>query len=367
MKILNIVGARPNLMKIAPLCRVMSAHARIDPVLVHTGQHYDDNLSGVFFDQLGIPPPDHHLGIGSGSREEQIVRIMSAFAPVLRDEGPDLVLVVGDVNSTVACARVARDRGVPVAHVEAGLRSFDATMPEELNRRETDEIADFLFVTEPSGLENLAREQVHGRSWLVGNVMIDTVVYNLERAHESTILNTLSLDNGDYALATFHRPSNVDDRRDLLALIAVVEDICGRINLVLPLHPRTRHSLSHHGLSEKLESIAGLTLTDPLGYLDFLKLVCDARAVITDSGGIQEETTYLGVPCFTMRKNTERPVTVEQGSNVLVGGDRRQLLSELDRVLDGRFKKGRVPELWDGHAAERIVDILLERLLVDSK
>ncbi len=367
MKILNIVGARPNLMKIAPLCRAMTAHPRINPVLVHTGQHYDGNLSGVFFEQLGIPLPDHHLGVGSGSREEQIARITGAFAPVLQDEKPDLVLVVGDVNSTVACARTARDNRVPVAHVEAGLRSFDPMMPEELNRRETDEIADFLFVTEPSGLENLAREQVHGQPWLVGNVMIDTVVYNLDRVHKSTILNTLSLDNGDYALATFHRPSNVDNHADLLALIAVIRDICHRIDMVLPLHPRTRHSLNHHGLSGELESIGGLTLTEPLGCLDFLKLLCDARAVITDSGGIQEEATYLGIPCFTMRENTERPVTVEEGSNVLVGGDRRHLLSELERVLDGRFKRGRVPDLWDGHTAERIVDILVEKLLTNSK
>ena len=197
--------------------------------------------------------------------------------------------------------------------------------------------------------------------------MIDTIVYNLERVHKSTILNTLSLDKGDYALATFHRPSNVDNHADLLALIAVIRDICHRINLVLPLHPRTRHSLNHHGLSGELESIGGLTLTEPLGYLDFLKLLCDARAVITDSGGIQEETTYLGIPCLTMRENTERPVTVEEGSNVLVGGDRRHLLSELERVLDGRFKKGRVPDLWDGHSAERIVDILVGGLLTNSK
>jgi UDP-N-acetylglucosamine 2-epimerase (non-hydrolysing) len=367
MKILNIVGARPNLMKIAPLCRAMTAHPRINPILVHTGQHYDDNLSGVFFEQLGIPEPDRHLGVGTGSREEQITRIMGAFEPVLLDEKPDLVLVVGDVNSTVACARVARDNKVPVAHVEAGLRSFDPMMPEELNRKETDEIADFLFVTEPAGIENLAREQAHGQSWLVGNVMIDTLVYNLERVQKSTILTTLALDKSGYALATFHRPSNVDNHADLSAVIAIIRDICQRIKLVLPLHPRTRNSLNHHGLTGELESIGGLTLTEPLGYLDFLKLLCSARAVITDSGGIQEETTYLGIPCLTMRENTERPITIEEGSNVLVGGDHRRLLSELDRVLDDRFKKGQVPDLWDGHTAERIIEILVERLPVDNR
>lgn len=361
MKILNIVGARPNLMKIAPLCRAMAAVGSIEQVLVHTGQHYHDNLSGVFFEQLGIPLPDRNLGVGSASREEQIDRIMAAFSPVVEEERPDLVLVVGDINSTIACARVADDKGIRVAHVEAGLRSFDDAMPEERNRRETDEIADYLFVTEKSGLTNLRREGVRGQAWLVGNVMIDTLVHSLELVHRSSIRETLGL-GADYVVATFHRPSNVDNRADLALLIDTIREVARRVPVVLPLHPRTRDSLIRHDLMELLQGIEALTLTEPLGYLDFMKLVCDARAVITDSGGIQEETTYLKIPCLTMRENTERPVTIDVGTNILVGCDPDRLLAELDDVLRGDSKAGGVPDYWDGHAAERIVEIFCRQL-----
>lgn len=358
IKIINVVGARPNLMKIAPLCRAMTAHPRMQSLLVHTGQHYDDNLSRIFFDELGIPAPDRYLGIGSGTRDEQIARIMEAFRPVVRETRPDVVLVVGDVNSTVACARVAAELGVAVAHVEAGLRSFDRGMPEELNREETDAIADYLFVTERSGMENLASERVRGRAWLVGNVMIDTLVANLERARRSPVRAKLGLAERDFAVGTFHRPSNVDEAAPLRALLDTIEAVCERIPLVLPLHPRTRRSLERHDLGARLESITGLVAVEPLGYLDFLDLVSHARVVITDSGGIQEETTWLRVPCLTLRRNTERPITVSEGSNVLVGDDRARLLAELDKVIAGTFKRGGRPELWDGHAATRIVDIL---------
>lgn len=360
--IINVVGARPNLMKIAPLCRAMAAHPRIESLLVHTGQHYDDNLSRIFFDELRIPAPDRYLGVGSGTRDEQIMRVMEAFRPIVAEIQPDLVLVVGDVNSTIACARVARGLGVAVAHVEAGLRSFDRSMPEELNREATDAIADYLFVTERSGMENLAREKSPGRAWLVGNVMIDTLIANLERARNASVRAALKLNECEFAVGTFHRPSNVDEAEPLRALLNTIEAVCERIRMVLPLHPRTRHSLERHDMIARLHSIAGLVVVEPLGYLEFLDLVSHARVVITDSGGIQEETTWLQVPCLTLRQNTERPVTVSEGSNVLVGDDRDRLLAEIEKVISGTFKRGRIPELWDGHAAERIVNILAEEL-----
>ncbi len=357
-KLLNVVGARPNFMKIAPIIRAVQACEGMQQVLVHTGQHYDDNLSRVFFDDLQIPEPDVNLGIGSGSRDEQIAAIAAAFEPVMLHEQPDAVLVVGDVNSTIACATVARRHGFPIVHVEAGLRSFDDTMPEELNRRETDQISDFLFVTEVSGMENLRREAVPGKAFLVGNVMVDSLVASLPRIERSTILERLGLERLGYAVSTFHRPSNVDDREALLALLDTIEAICDRIPLVLPMHPRTRHSLAAHALEARLEATANLTLCEPLGYIDFIRLVSRARVVITDSGGIQEETTYLRIPCLTMRDNTERPVTTTVGSNRLLGRDRARLVSALDEVLAGERQIGERPELWDGGAAERIIETL---------
>ena len=362
IKIINIVGARPNFMKIAPLVHEMGRHREIESLLVHTGQHYDDNLSRIFFDDLRIPRPALDLGIGSGSREEQIRRIQAVFDPVVRRERPDLVLVVGDVNSTIACAEVARRHRARVAHVEAGLRSFDLSMPEEHNRRETDRISDYLFVTEASGLRNIEQEGVPGKAFMVGNVMIDALIANLDRARESRILDTLGLEKGAYMVATFHRPSNVDRASDLRQLLETLAAVCRRGTLVLPLHPRTRHSLESHRLSADIHAIENLRLTEPLGYVDFLRLLTTAKAVITDSGGIQEETTWLGIPCLTMRDSTERPVTITIGTNVLVGSDFGALLRALDKITRGEAKTGEVPPLWDGRAAARIVAILLREL-----
>ncbi|MGH6636435.1 MAG: non-hydrolyzing UDP-N-acetylglucosamine 2-epimerase [Gammaproteobacteria bacterium] len=363
---MNIVGARPNFMKVAPLIREMQRCPDLSPLLVHTGQHYDDKLSRIFFSELGIPEPDINLGVGSGSREEQIKKIQYAFEPVLAKEMPHLVVVVGDVNSTIACASVAKRHGVKVAHVEAGLRSFDLGMPEEHNRRETDQISDFLFVTEQSGLENLRKEKIRGACFLVGNVMIDTLVHNLEGALRSSILETLSLSPKSYIAATFHRPSNVDRREDLQRLIDVLINITKKAPLVFPIHPRTRRSLQDSGLFQALTKAEQLILTEPLGYLDFLKLVSGSLAVVTDSGGIQEETTFLGVPCLTMRENTERPVTIALGTNVLVGAEPARLMDELDKILAGKNKKGEKPPLWDGRAASRIVQIVREQLSLRS-
>jgi UDP-N-acetylglucosamine 2-epimerase (non-hydrolysing) len=330
--------------------------------LVHTGQHYDANMSEVFFKDLGIPEPDHHLGVGSGSHAEQTARVMMAFEKVLAAERPDLVMVVGDVNSTIACALTAKKMGVKVAHVEAGLRSFDETMPEEINRRLTDAISDLLFVTEPSGVSNLlaegvAKEKIH----LVGNVMIDTLQRNLKRIEDGRYAPPETLrafrGNGRYGVLTLHRPSNVDRKETLAPVWGAVLEIAREIPVLFPAHPRTRGKLTDFGLST-----GGVTLADPLGYLDMLYAVKGAALVLTDSGGLQEETTALGVPCVTIRENTERPVTVEKGTNYLAGTDPNAVLAAAGEILSGNAKKGVVPDLWDGKAAERIVDVLLSAL-----
>lgn len=362
LRIINIVGARPNFMKMAPLMAAMQAQEQIAPLLVHTGQHYDNNLSKVFFDELNIPRPDIDLGIGSGTRDEQISAIQDAFRETLKTHPSDAVLVVGDVNSTIACATVAREQGLPIIHVEAGLRSFDPDMPEEINRRETDAISDLLFVTEESGMRNLNSEANTGQRFLVGNVMIDTLVDNLQRSSKSPILEHLGLRERTYAAATFHRPSNVDALEDLAKLLDTIEEICRLLTLVLPVHPRTRQSLIQHRLLERIQHIENLVLCEPLGYLDFLKLISASRCVVTDSGGIQEETTWLGIPCLTMRQNTERPCTVDIGTNVLVGSDQALLMSQLDAIVSGSFKQGAIPDFWDGHTAQRIVQIICESL-----
>jgi len=362
IKLISVVGARPNFMKIAPIAAAIDQTGGFTNLLVHTGQHYDEKLSRIFFDELGIPKPDVNLGIGSGTREEQIEKIMNAFEPLVLSENPDAILVVGDVNSTIACARVAKTHGVKVIHVEAGLRSFDKAMPEEHNRVATDKISDYLFVTEQSGMDNLAQEQVPGRRFLVGNVMIDNLVRSLPKVSKSTIRESLGLQEQQYLVATFHRPSNVDKREDLDKLIDTLEQLCQRTTVVLPLHPRTRQSMASHGLTKRMDGVSGLVTVDPLGYLDFLRLVTGALGVVTDSGGIQEETTYLGIPCLTMRENTERPITIDVGTNVLIGADRQRLLSELDQVIAGTFKSGAQPPLWDGLAAPRIVEILRNEL-----
>jgi len=360
MKILHVVGARPNFMKVSPVWEQLRKDGRVRQILVHTGQHYDPKMSDVFFRDLGMPAPDAHLGAGSGTHAQQTAKIMVEVEPVIEREKPDVVVVAGDVNSTIAVALVAAKLGVPVAHIEAGLRTWDWAMPEEVNRVLTDRIAVLLFTPSRDADENLAREGIDPRRvHFVGNVMIDSLRAALPRAGESRIHAELGVRKGEYALATLHRPSNVDEPAALERLLAALAEVSGRIPVVFPIHPRTRARLSaDRSLREKAEGARGLKLAEPTGYLDFLALTANARLVMTDSGGIQEETTALGVPCLTVRRNTERPVTVEVGTNTLVGTDPAQVVPAAMAVLDGRGKKGRVPDLWDGKAAERIAPIL---------
>jgi len=363
MKIINIVGARPNFMKIAPLMRAYRSAPAIQPVLVHTGQHYDAKMSDLFFRQLEIPEPDINLGVGSASHAVQTAEIMKRFEPVVTQHRPDAVLVVGDVNSTIACGLVAAKMHVKLVHVEAGLRSFDRTMPEEINRVLTDAISDLLFCTESSGADNLRREGVaEEKIFLVGNVMIDTLLKNKEKADASGILQQLGLTPGNYAVVTLHRPSNVDDAGVLGGILDALETIQRDMPVVFPVHPRTRRNLSAFALEQRVGRMTGLHLIEPVGYLDFLKLMSEARLVLTDSGGIQEETTILKVPCLTLRENTERPVTVEVGSNRLVGTNPEAILSAYRAIIDGQVRPPGTPPLWDGRAAERIVEILSARL-----
>jgi len=349
MRILHVVGARPNFMKVAPVQAALARLPGADQVLVHTGQHYDLNMSETFFRQLGIPQPDVNLEVGSGTHTEQTAKTMTRLESVIVGRRPDLVLVYGDVNSTVAAALVCAKLLVPVGHVEAGLRSHDRTMPEEVNRVLTDQVSDLLFTPSPDGDENLKREGVPAdRIHLVGNVMIDTLVRCLPLCHDPRRDGFPQ----DYVLVTLHRPSNVDDPATLLAIVAALGDIAREAPVVFPVHPRTRARLG------PTESWPGIRFLDPVGYLEFLGLQQHARVVITDSGGIQEETTYLGVPCLTLRENTERPITMTLGTNVLVGRDLGRLRSETSAILAGRTKRGRVPPLWDGHASERIATVV---------
>ena len=361
MKFLHVVGARPNFMKVAPVLAQLRKDPRVRQVLVHTGQHYDPKMSDVFFQDLGMPAPDAHLGAGSGSHAQQTAKIMVEVEPVILRENPDVVVVAGDVNSTLAVALVAAKLGVAVAHIEAGLRSWDWRMPEEVNRVLTDRISELLFTPSRDADENLAKEGIdHGRVHFVGNVMIDSLHAALPRARESRVHEQLGVRKGEYALATLHRPSNVDEPAALERLLVALAEVSGRIPVVFPIHPRTRSRLDGDpSLRAKAEGARGLKLVEPIGYLDFLALTANARLVMTDSGGIQEETTALGVPCLTVRHNTERPVTVEVGTNTLVGTDPAQVVPAAVAVLEGRGKKGRVPDLWDGRAAERIARILV--------
>ena len=359
MKILNIVGARPNFMKVAPLHRALIESGAFESLIVHTGQHYDERMSDVFFRQLEMPRPDVYLGIGSGSHAEQTARVMVAFEEVVLRERPDLVVVVGDVNSTLACSLVAAKLHVPVAHVEAGLRSGDRRMPEEINRIVTDSIADYLFVTEQSGLDHLREEGVpEEKVFFVGNVMIDALVRFREKAAEQPVLEDFGLKAGGYVLMTMHRPSNVDNEAGLRELLRTIEGIADRSRVVFPMHPRTRGRFDAFGLGERLRDVRNLTLLEPLGYLEFLHLMEHAAVVVTDSGGIQEETTYLQVPCLTLRENTERPVTVELGTNELMPVEAEQIAGRVREIVQGDRPPGQVPPLWDGGAAERIVAVL---------
>jgi len=360
LKILNIVGARPNLPKIAPLMHEMQRHPEIEPILVHTGQHYDENLSDIFFQQMGIPSPHVNLEVGSGSHASQTAEILKRVEPVLLERRPDLVLVVGDVNSTIAVSLAAAKLGIRVAHVEAGLRSFDRTMPEEINRVLTDAIADYLFVTEEDAIVHLLNEGRPRESiFLVGNVMIDSLRHFLPLARQSGIGEELGLKNGTgwrrFGVLTLHRPSNVDSLDKLTQLLGAINAIAAEVPLIFPVHPRTQQHLTQGGIQHHPQ----LRLIPPIGYLDFLCLLSQAKLVLTDSGGIQEETTALGVPCLTLRENTERPITLSQGTNLLVGTDSAKIVAAASHILAGKGKAGRIPPLWDGHTAKRIVDILL--------
>jgi len=359
-----VVGARPNFMKMAPILRALRAYPQIRPILIHTGQHYDPQLSDVFFQDLEMPRPDVHLNVGSGTHAQQTARILEKMEEVLLAGTPegkkfDRVIVVGDVNSTMAAALAAVKLGIPVAHVEAGLRSFDRSMPEEINRIVTDAVADMLFVSEPSGVENLRREghseeQIH----LVGNVMIDTLLALLPRAREIGTPQRLGLSVGEYAVVTLHRPSNVDHAEALSGLLEVLAEVAAELPVVFPIHPRTRQRIETFGLGHLLDGQGSgsrrIWALPPLGYLEFLSLTSQAKVVITDSGGLQEESTALGIPCLTVRPNTERPITVSEGTSTLVGNDPVKLRCCLEDVLAGRYKTGKCPALWDGHAAERI-------------
>ena len=359
MKILNVVGARPNLMKMAPLVAEMSRYPEIEQQLLHTGQHYDDNLSRIFFRELGLPEPDIYLGVGSGSHAWQTAQVMIGFERVCQEVRPDLVVLVGDVNSTLACAITAAKLWIPVAHVEAGLRSFDRRMPEEINRIVTDTLSDLLFTTSRDADENLRREGIDpAKIFFVGNVMIDTLLRHRQRAAESDVLARFDLSSQSYALMTLHRPSNVDDPETLRGILSAIEALQRRLPVVFPIHPRTAKNLERFGMSGWVRGKQNLLLTEPLGYFDFLCLMDHARLVLTDSGGIQEETTILGVPCLTLRANTERPVTVSEGTNQVIGSSHQRILEASLAILDSQGKKGHVPELWDGRAAGRIVEIL---------
>ncbi len=359
MKIVYVVGARPNFMKIAPVMKAVARAGFAEQRLVHTGQHYDATMSDVFLSELAMPAPDVHLGIGSGSHAEQTAKVMVGFEKVCLEERPDLVVVAGDVNSTMACAIDAAKLRIPCAHIEAGLRSFDLDMPEEVNRIVTDRLCEILLTPSADADENLRREGVpEKRIFLVGNVMIDTLLDQLPRARAAGIPERLEVRPGAYAVLTLHRPSNVDDRRVLSDLLDALESIQARLPIVFPAHPRTRRRLEEFGLEPRVATMTGLRLCDPLGYVDFLGLTSQARLVMTDSGGLQEESTALGIPCLTLRENTERPVTVAEGTNTLVGTDPERIAAEAERVLAGGGKAGRIPRLWEGKASARIASVL---------
>jgi UDP-N-acetylglucosamine 2-epimerase (non-hydrolysing) len=359
-QILCVVGARPNFMKIAPIMRAFAQPASdLCATLLHTGQHYDSAMKHAFFEQLHIPQPDVDLGVGSGTHAQQTADIMKRFEPVLDEKPPLAVLVVGDVNSTIACALVAVKKGIPIIHVEAGLRSGDRRMPEEINRILTDQLSELLFITEQVAQDNLTREGIAAaKVHFVGNVMIDTLRYNLPHAVPAQIsLAQAGCSSPDFGLVTLHRPSNVDDPEVLTRLLKVLAQISRRTPLLFPLHPRTESCIAAAGLDELLAGSA-ITTMPPQGYLEMLGLMRDARVVLTDSGGIQEETTALGVPCITLRENTERPITVSQGTNTVVGTDVDKILACFEDVMLSGGKVGRVPDLWDGEAAPRIVQVI---------
>lgn len=383
MKVIQVVGARPNFMKVAPLHRAIKNLKGWTSKIVHTGQHFDAKMSDIFLTQLELPKPDFFLGIGGGSHTEVTAKIMLAFEKIVESENPDLIIVVGDVTSTLACTLVAVKMGIPLAHVEAGLRSGDRTMPEEINRILTDSVADYLFVTEQSGIDHLKHEGVPDEKvFLTGNVMIDSLVRYQEKSKSSHILAELGLQASDpkqrseisdldknpvdseimsdsYIVMTMHRPANVDTETGLKAILELIELSTSKTKVVFPIHPRTRSNMAKFGLEQSLNQNKNLYLTEPLGYLEFIQLMTHSKAVLTDSGGIQEETTYLGIPCLTFRDSTERPITVTLGTNQLLADlDPKKTFAALEDILMGKNKKGQIPPLWDGHAAERIAENL---------
>jgi UDP-N-acetylglucosamine 2-epimerase (non-hydrolysing) len=368
LKVINVVGARPNFMKAAPVVEQMKRRPQeFAPLLVHTGQHYDQEMSEAFFRDLSLPEPDVYLGVGSGSHAWQTASVMTSFEPILLRERPDWVVVVGDVNSTLACALVAVKLNVRVAHVEAGLRSRDRTMPEEINRLLTDQLSDLLLTPSEDADRNLLAEGIPStRIRFVGNVMIDSLFAHLERAATSKVRERLGLADSDYSVLTLHRPSNVDERATFGRILAALEEITSRLPVIFPVHPRTRARLQEFGFDERVKRNGALRLIEPLGYLDFLWLYSGARLVLTDSGGIQEETTALGIPCLTLRENTERPVTVEMGTNRVVGTGTQSITTAAFEALNegpcgARTDSTRLPPLWDGHTAPRILDALVEK------
>lgn len=364
MKIITVASARPNFMKVAPILDEFDQRQEVEAQLLHTGQHYDYEMSKIFFDELGVPEPDFHLGVGSGSHAEQTAKVMTAFEEVLHTEQPDWVIVVGDVNPTMACTIVANKMGIKVAHVEAGLRSFDRRMPEEINRVLTDSIADLLLTPSIDGNMNLIKEGVaEEKIRFVGNIMIDTLYNMRERADESTLLADLGLSAHEYGLVTLHRPSNVDDEVTFEQFVEVLEETATDLPLVWPVHPRSEKQAKAFGLWGRLETTGDLHLLDPVGYLDNVNMMHNARLVLTDSGGIQEETTALGVPCLTARENTERPITITEGTNTLVGTDQEVILDCIQKLLQDGTPSNREalpkPLYWDGNTAERIADTML--------
>lgn len=362
MKIINVVGARPNFMKIAPLMRQFSAYPEIEALLVHTGQHYDENMSRVFFEELGIPRPDLNLDVGSGSHAVQTAEVMLRFEPVVLREKPDLVLVVGDVNSTIAAGLVAAKLHIPLAHVEAGVRSFDRRMPEEINRVLTDALADLLFTPSEDANANLAREGIAPEKvHFVGNIMADSLLAAAPRALERAAWQRWGLQPGEYALLTLHRPSNVDDPAILGGILDAVDEIAHRLPVLFPIHPRTAARLDQDGLGGRLRANPNVIFSEPLGYLDFLCLMARARLMLSDSGGVQSETSMLGVPCLTLRENTEWPVTLSEGTNHLVGTDPEQIQNTAQAVLDSPAAQPLRPRYWDGGTAGRVVTVIRQQ------
>lgn len=359
MKLINIVGARPNFMKIAPLMRELENNKNIDTILLHTGQHYDEKMSNLFFVELGIPKPNINLEVGSDTQARQVARIMEKFDDVTDNLKPDAILVAGDVNSTMACSLVAAKKGIKIIHLEAGLRSFDRTMPEEINRLVTDVLADMLLAPSDDAVENLKKEGVEdSKIHIVGNIMIDTLFHFMPKIEKSKIDNQYNLEKKNYGLITLHRPSNVDISDILEKIVIALIEISQKIKLIFPIHPRTLKNLKNFDLFKLIEKNKNIILTEPLGYLDFQKLMVNSKFVITDSGGVQEETTALQIPCITLRENTERPITVSEGTNIIIGRNTEQLFMLANNAIDNNWKESKIPFLWDGNTAKRVVDII---------